>query len=128
MLGDYPQVALVSSRHRLARRHRVELSDLAEERLVLPPSGRPHRANLERALDAVGSSAEVVAEVDGWDLMAQFVRVDVGVAVVNGCVKPPSGVRAIPVSDLPTVRYWACWRPARAARARAFLDVFDGAV
>lgn len=42
-LTSVEQVAVMPQDHRLARRRRISLTDLADERLVVPPEGRPHR-------------------------------------------------------------------------------------
>lgn len=62
----------------------------------------------------LGASAGCpAAEADGWDLLVQFASLGIGAAIVNGCVAPPTGLTAIPVTGLPAVRYWAAWRPQR---------------
>jgi DNA-binding transcriptional LysR family regulator len=97
------QTLAVRQDHALASRERVDLRDLAGQPLVVPPPGRPHRVALERAL--VDVPFEIAAEVHGWDLMLQLVEAGLGLAVVNGFVPPPAGVRLVPVRDLPAVRY-----------------------
>jgi hypothetical protein len=91
----------------------VRLSDLDGVRLVLPPTGRPHRVALDAALHAAGVTCPVVAEVDGWDLLVHFAALGLGASIVNGCVQLPARLRAVPVADLPAVTYWAAWRPER---------------
>lgn len=113
---------MVPEGHTLAGRDAVGLVDLAGEELIVPPADRQHRRGLDRALSEAGASWTVAAEVDGWDLMVHFVRLGLGLAVVNGCVEPPEGVRSVVVADLPVVRYWAAWRPER---SRAVADAVD---
>src|SRR5258705_1112835 len=110
-VAEFPQVLVVPNRHPLATAAKVRLSDLDGLHLVVPPVGRPHRAALDRALREAGASWHVAAEVDGWDLLVHFAALGLGVTIVNGCVQLPSRLRAIPDVDLPTVRYWAPWRP-----------------
>ena len=112
-IGRYPQVLMVSQEHRLASRSKATLRDLAGLPLLLPPPERPHRQRLNLALLDAGVPVTVAAEVDGWDLMTHFVALGLGAAVVNGCVRPSEGVVAVPIQDLPEVRYWAVWRPER---------------
>jgi hypothetical protein len=103
---------MVPTRHPLARRRQVRLADLDGQSLVVPPSGRAHRRTLERALLDADVAWRVAAEVDGWDLQAHLTALGVGATVVNVCVRPPKGVAAVPIADLPPVRYWAaCRRP-----------------
>jgi LysR family transcriptional regulator, low CO2-responsive transcriptional regulator len=115
-LAAYPQMLVVDSGHRLARRARLRLRDLAGLDLIVPPAGRPHRRALERALLDAGVSWQAVAEADGWDLLVHLAALSMGATVVNGCVPVPDGMTGIPISDLPTVRYWAAWRPQRHPR------------
>jgi DNA-binding transcriptional LysR family regulator len=111
-LATFPQVLFVHSGHRLARRRSVRLRDLAGERLVVPPQHRPHRVLLEQAMRATGAEWTVAVEAEGWPLIAQFVALGVGLAVVNGCVPPPAGLVARPVQDLPPVTYHVVHQPA----------------
>jgi DNA-binding transcriptional LysR family regulator len=111
-----PQVLVISDAHQLARHDQVTLADLAGLDLIVPPPGRPHRRALERALLDAGVPWQATAEADGWDLQVHFADLGLGATIVNGCVRPPTGLAAIPVTGLPTVRYWAAWRPQRQAR------------
>jgi DNA-binding transcriptional LysR family regulator len=115
LIATYPQQLVISARHRLAQLNQVEVADLAGLDLLVPPTERPHRRALERALLAAGVDWQVAAEVDGWDLMVHFAALGLGAAVVNGCVQLPTRLRGIPITDLPAVRYWAAWRPQRQA-------------
>ncbi len=96
----------------------ISVADLAGLELIVPPAGRPHRRSLERALLEVGIPWQPAAEADGWDLLVHLASLGLGATVVNGCVPPPDGMTAIPVSGLPAVRYWAAWRAARGQRRR----------
>lgn len=112
-IAVYPQTLVVPRGHRLADRERLLLADLDGLHLVVPPADRPHRKALERALLDAGVRWQVAAEVDGWDLLVHFVGLELGAAIVNGCVEPSAGLVAVPIDDLPDVRYWAAWRPQR---------------
>jgi DNA-binding transcriptional LysR family regulator len=125
-VAAYPQVLMVGQEHVLARRGHAELADLAGLDLVVPPAGRPHRRALERALLDAGVPWQAAAEADGWDLLVHLASLGVGATVVNGCVPPPGGMAAVPVRGLPAVRYWAAWRPQRAAHVSAFLACLGG--
>lgn len=123
-IGAYPQVLMVGGTEALAARRRVRLADLDGTALVVPPPGRAHRRTLERALLDAGVSWQVAAEVDGWDMMAHLTALGIGATIVNGCVPPPPEVVAVPVTDLPKVRYWASCRTQRAGLLRDVLDLF----
>jgi len=109
----YPQVLVVDGAHPLADRDRLRLSDLDGVDLVVPLPDRPHRRALERAFLDAGVDWRPVAEADGWDLLVHFVKLGIGASIVNGCVPVPEGLKAVPVGDLPAVRYWAVWRGQR---------------
>jgi DNA-binding transcriptional LysR family regulator len=116
-----PQVLVIDAKHPLARRARLRLADLGGLDLVVPPPDRPHRRALERALLDAGASWQPAAEADGWDLLVHLAGLGIGATVVNGCVPVPDGLTAVPVTDLPAVRYWAVWRRRRHAEPRDIL-------
>ena len=95
--------------HRLARRRRLRLTELGDERLVLPPPGRPQRAALDAAL--AGVEVHVGAIATGWDVVMRLVELGVGIAVTNSNVPVPRGLVARPIVELPAVRYFAFTRP-----------------
>ena len=47
----------------------------------------------------------VAIEATGWDLMMQFVRLGLGVAVVNAYCRPPKGTVARPIHGLPSLEF-----------------------
>ncbi len=100
------QVLVVPRSHPLARRRTVKLKDLEGSRIVVPPAGRPHREMLARMLQSAGVNWEVAVEASGWELMVQFVSLGVGVAVVNACSNIPRKLVAIPLAELPAVRFY----------------------
>lgn len=100
-----PLCVAVALRHRLARRRTVRLSDLAGERLILPPEGRAHRDFVGRALARPGADVAPPLEADGWPLMLAFARAGLGVAVVNGVCAAPKGLALRRVPELGSVCY-----------------------
>lgn len=99
------QVVLVPASHRLAKKRALCLADLEGESLVVPPSDRPHRIMLAAALATEGVSFEVGAEANGWELIAHFARLGLGLAVVNGFVRVPKGLISRPIRGLPPIHY-----------------------
>ena len=89
---------------------------------VSPPPGWAHRRALDRARLDAGVSWQVAAEVDGWDLLVHLATLGIGATIINGCVQLPAGLLAVPIHDLPKIRYWATWRPQRQALVQDFLD------
>lgn len=71
----------------------------------MPPTGAPFREALEGHLHQHGIDWSVGVEASGWALMAHFVSLGLGVAVVNGCCALPPGCRGIPLRGIPPVDY-----------------------
>jgi DNA-binding transcriptional LysR family regulator len=113
VLASYPQALAVPGDHPLAARPRLTAADLAGTALVVPPPDRPHRVALERLLRTGDVPWSVAVEAEGWPLMLHFVALGVGLAVVNGCVRPPPGVVLREITDLPAVPYHAVHLPGR---------------
>ncbi len=105
-LVDVDMVVAMPDGHPLSRKRRVRLKDLAGERLVVPPPGRPHRTVLERAILAAGVEWQPGVEATGWELMLHFCRLGLGLAVVNGCCRLPPELVARPVPELPRIPYF----------------------
>jgi LysR family transcriptional regulator, low CO2-responsive transcriptional regulator len=121
LLGQFPQTLITPAGHRLAGRRSVRLKDLQDEALVVPPKGRPHREQLERALLDQGVRWSVAVEAEGWDLLVHFVRLGIGPAIVNGSVRTAGAVRRLPVKDLPPIRYYVVSRGERGAELKGML-------
>jgi LysR family transcriptional regulator, low CO2-responsive transcriptional regulator len=111
-LREVPQLLVMPAAHPLSRKRKVRLEQLAGERMIVAPRGRPHRESFARAMLSAGVGWELAVETHGWPAMLQFVRLGLGLAVVNGSVEIPRGLVARPVPELPTTHYWLL-RPAR---------------
>jgi len=104
------QVLAMPRTHRLASRRRIALTDLAGERLVVPPEGRPQRIMLEEAFRARGISPEIGVVARGWGLTLKLVELGLGMAIVNACCRIPRGLVARPLRELGAVTYVALTR------------------
>lgn len=93
----------------LAGRARLTLADLAHSALIVPPPGRPHRAQLAAALDHAGVPWTAAVEVSGWPLTLRCVALGLGRAVVNDCCPPPPGAVAVSLDGMPR-RRWSMFR------------------
>lgn len=113
LLASYPQVLVIPDHHPMAARSRLTADDLAGTALVLPPASRPHRVAVERALRAANVDWTLAIEAEGWPLMLHFVALGVGLAIVNGCVRPPPGLVGREISGWPTIPYYAAHLPGR---------------
>ncbi len=99
------QVLAVPARHPLAQDRPARLRDLIDAKLIVPPAGRPHRSMITQALQGAGVPWTVEIEADGWELMLHFVRLGMGVAIVNACCRLPAGVVARPMPELPAIQF-----------------------
>ena len=104
-LRSVGQIAVMPKSHRLARRRRLEPGDLHEEKLVVPPEGSPHRMMLEQAIRTDGGTLTVGVEAGGWELMLEFAKNGMGIAVVNDFCGAPRGCVAVEVQRLPKATY-----------------------
>ncbi len=115
-------VAVLPARHRLARRRRLRLAELAEEPFVDFPDGGPGRLQTDLAFSAAGVRREVAFEAMNVELMLDLVAQGLVVAMLSPGVIPTGrdDVRAVPVQDGPTrVEYlaWSGFNPTPAALA-----------
>lgn len=108
------QRVLVPASHRLSRRRSLSARDLAGEPLIVAPRGSLHRAALEAALEEAAVAPRIAVEAAGWELMLQFARSGLGLAVVNAFCPPPRGTRAVPFVGMAPVTYWLASRGAAA--------------
>jgi len=116
VLRSVGQVVILPSSHRLARRRRIEPRDLAGERIVVAPAGSPHRVMLGQLLGAAHAEWQVGVEAIGWELMLQFARYGLGIAVVNDFCPPPRGMRAVRLEGFPPVTYYLLRRTGLRSR------------
>jgi DNA-binding transcriptional LysR family regulator len=109
------QHVVVPASHRLADRRTLRVDQLAGEPLVVAPEGTPHRTMLATLFRAAGAQLAVAVEATGWELVLQFVRYGVGIAIVNEFCSPPKGTVAIPLVGAPAIDYFLFERrgPAR---------------
>lgn len=125
--------AVLPRGHRLARKRTLRLRDLGGERLIVTPSGGPHREQLERALAAADVTWERAIEASGWTLILHYAALGLGIAIVNDICRVPPGAVARSLPELPTLSYWLLHRrdleptdPAYALR-QPIIDAFRSA-
>jgi DNA-binding transcriptional LysR family regulator len=82
-LLDDPMYLCVSACHRVAKKARIRLSDLAEESWILGTTGRcPDGVVLERACQAAGFEPRVAFQSDDYNAIQGFVAAGVGVCLI----------------------------------------------
>lgn len=100
-LLDDPPVALVAAGHRLARRRRLELNDLASERWITRADEHPVASALLRSCRDAGFDPEIVFEANDYQEAQAMVAAGMGVAMAPRLtvVNMRSDVRVIPLSE-----------------------------
>jgi len=82
-LLEDPMYLCVSARHRVAKKPRIRLGDLAEESWILGTTGRcPDGVVLERACQAAGFEPRVAFQSDDYYAIQGFVAAGVGVCLI----------------------------------------------
>ena len=115
------QVVLLPRGHRLSKRRSLEPSDLDGESIVIAPEGSPHRTMLSQAMTTAGAKWTVAVEATGWELMIQFARYGMGIAVVNDFCPVPRGLTGVPLREVPDVEYRIVTRPGATRESTATL-------
>jgi LysR family transcriptional regulator, low CO2-responsive transcriptional regulator len=115
------QKVVLPSSHRLARRRMLRAKDLVGEPSIAAPTGSPHRVMLDQLMRASGHELTVAVEAEGWELMLQFARYGLGLAVVNDFCPLPAGMVSVPLEGTPAVSYSLIDRPGMGSRGTASL-------
>jgi len=105
------QVVLLPQGHRLSKRRHLKPNDLDTESIIVAPEGSPHRVTLSQVLRAAGVTWTVAVEATGWELMLQFARYGLGIAVVNDFCPVPRGLVGVRLEGVPDVEYHVVTRP-----------------
>lgn len=106
LLAKVPATLIVPNDHRLAKKQTISISELDDAALIVPEADKPHRSNIERVLETHNISWNVAIEASGWELMIHFVKLGLGTAIVNGCCTVPKGLKALPIREFPTTKYY----------------------
>jgi DNA-binding transcriptional LysR family regulator len=112
------QIVLLPRGHRLSKRRSLKPNDLDTESIIVAPEGSPHRVMLSQALATARAKWSVSVEATGWELMTQFARYDLGVAVVNDFCPVPRGLVGVRLEGVPDVEYHVVTRPGVARDSR----------
>lgn len=128
-LAEERLVVVVPPRHRLARRARVRLAELAGEEQVTTPSGYGHRRLVDDLLAAAGVTLPISFESQDLATIEGLVAAGLGVAVVPEPFAGQSGTVGLAVRDAGATRTvglaWHGGRPLHPPVQR-FLEVVRG--
>jgi LysR family transcriptional regulator, low CO2-responsive transcriptional regulator len=103
-------IAIASPRHRLARRRRVTLADLAQEPFIIREPGSGTRETTEEAFHGAGLSIRPVMELASNGAIKRAVARDLGIAIVSryaASLELSLGhLVELPVAGFPLRRQW----------------------
>jgi LysR family transcriptional regulator, low CO2-responsive transcriptional regulator len=105
-LRSVGQKVVLPKAHRLAKRRSIRAADLDGEKLVVAPSGSPHRAMVSHVLAAARCKWTVAVEANGWEPMLQFAKYGVGITIANDFCPPPTGMVGIRLEGAPAISYY----------------------
>lgn len=105
LLSRCDQMLVMPKGHALATRKSLRLTSLQGQSLIVPSADRPHRQILARALQSAEVDWQVAVEANGWELMLHFVKLGLGLAIVNSMVSLPAGLVSRKLTELPQVHY-----------------------
>lgn len=123
-LARDPLAAMLAPDHRLARRKRIRLEDVADEEFVDFLSGTPGRVQADLAFAAAGLTRTVAFEITDPHVMARLVAEGLCVALLAStyAARLP-GVAVVPVINTSYRREYMIWsRLGPTPAANAFID------
>src|SRR5262249_50772980 len=120
-------LAVLPSKHRLARRRALDVAELADESLLLLHRSFGSREWFDSACNIAHVRPRVLLESAAPHTLIALAEVGYGIAVVPSTVVVSSGVRAVPLVQrgVPIGRWFGiAWAPQRllAAYAEQFVD------
>jgi DNA-binding transcriptional LysR family regulator len=116
--------ALVPPGHRLARRRRVHVDDLAVEPIVSMPTGTGIRSTLDIGCAAAGFAPNIVIAASAADTVADLAERGLGVGVLSASMTAPYRDRlaVVPLTGIPVPALLAVvWPVTPSPAVRAFL-------
>ena len=106
MIADVPAMLVVPAKHKFAGLSSIGVKNLEGQQLIVPSAGKPHRVMISRLLEMKNVPWSIAVEADGWELAIEFARLEMGVAIVNGCCKLPRNLVGVPIRDFPGTKYF----------------------
>jgi DNA-binding transcriptional LysR family regulator len=125
-LGSTPMILACPPGHRLSRRQRVALIEVAEETFVDFPAGWASRLAVDRAFKALRQRRRIAFEVNDIIGLLNLVSRGLGVAIVPGGFSViPAQVSFVSLTKAPVIDYVALTRgrSQTSALSQGFLDM-----
>jgi DNA-binding transcriptional LysR family regulator len=122
----YDPVLITAPDHPLARRKRITLEDVAKYPLILPPRSQSTFRIVEMVFAEHSLQHEVSLEVGGYDVIATYVELGLGISVVmSHCLTGKENLHTVPLDRyFPKRSYGLVLRKGRvlSPAARLFLE------
>jgi LysR family transcriptional regulator for metE and metH len=110
LIGDHPHVIIAPTAHRLARKARLTLSDLASETFLMREPGSGTRGLMEQLFESAGVRPKIGMAMSSNETIKQAVIAGLGVAFISAhTVATELDERrlvTLDVNGLPIVRQW----------------------
>ncbi|MRG73069.1 LysR family transcriptional regulator [Alphaproteobacteria bacterium HT1-32] len=120
-------VVFMRSDHPLAGRKGINLTEIAQERLILRESGSVTRQIFEEALDRAEIVPHTIMEMDSREAVREAVSAGLGIGIVsNAEIGEAAGLAILDIqnADVGMTEYLVCLRERRRLRiVRAFMDL-----
>ncbi|ABD86888.1 LysR family transcriptional regulator [Rhodopseudomonas palustris] len=132
LIGDHPHVIIAPTAHRLARKHRIALGELAKETFLTREPGSGTRSLMEQLFEAANIRPTIGMEMSSNETIKQAVIAGLGIAFLSAhTVATELDERRLVILDvvgLPVVRQWFVLSrkdKVLLPPARAMLDFFS---
>ncbi len=110
LIGDHPHVIIAPTAHRLARKPRLKLADLAGETFLMREPGSGTRGLMENLFETAGVRPKMGMAMSSNETIKQAVIAGLGIAFISahtvGTELDERRLVALDVDGLPVVRQW----------------------
>ncbi len=124
--ASYPVIAFVRRDHRLAALRTIELTSLAEEKLLMRERGSTTRRALEDGFATIGAAPRVAMEIGSREAIREAVIRGLGIGTVSESEYiPDEQLHPLPIAGSPVLThiYVCCLRERR--RSRIIASFFE---
>jgi LysR family transcriptional regulator for metE and metH len=109
-IGDHPHVIIAPTSHRLVRKSRIALSDLADETFLTREPGSGTRGLMEQLFEAAGVRPNIGMAMSSNETIKQAVIAGLGIAFISAHTVATEldecRLVTLDVEGLPVVRQW----------------------
>jgi LysR family transcriptional regulator, low CO2-responsive transcriptional regulator len=127
----YEPMLITARNHRLAKKKKATLKEIAESPLILPPRHLTTWHLVDLTFQRHGLKFRLKLEAGGWEVIKKYVELGIGVSIVTSiCLTGREKLAVIPVSQyFPKRTYGVVLRKGKylSPQARRFLEMIDPA-